>query len=105
MPGLGAVVGDFFAAVPRGDGYVLSHIVRDRDDERSRAILRTCTRTSTRGSHPPTRSRSERSSRCASPAAERTEAEYRELLRVSGFLLELVLATRSPAHIIDSVKV
>jgi hypothetical protein len=41
---------------------------------------------------------------CLPGGVERTEAEYRELLRVSGFRLERVLATRSAAHIIESVK-
>jgi hypothetical protein len=46
-------------------------------------------------------------SRDALPSAgvERTEAEYRELIRVSGFRLERVLATRWPAHIIEGVEV
>jgi hypothetical protein len=42
---------------------------------------------------------------CLPAGVERTGAEYRELLRVSGFRLERVLATRWPAHIIESVEV
>jgi hypothetical protein len=42
---------------------------------------------------------------CLPAGVERTGAEYRELLRVSGFRLERVLATRWPAHIIEGVEV
>ena len=32
--------GDFFKAVPKGDGYVMKHIIHDWDDERAIAILK-----------------------------------------------------------------
>src|SRR5262249_42579712 len=38
------VGGDFFEQVPAGDGYVMSHIIHDWDDERSTAILKTLRR-------------------------------------------------------------
>jgi hypothetical protein len=36
--------GDFFVAVPPGDGYLLANVLQDWDDERSVAILRNCRR-------------------------------------------------------------
>jgi hypothetical protein len=110
-----AVGGDFFQEVPRGDAYILSHIIHDWDDERSIAILRTI-------------------HRCAAPGArlllveaviptgnefsfgklldlemlalpggvERTEAEYRSLLGAGGFRLARVLPTRAPTNIVEA---
>jgi hypothetical protein len=110
--------GDFFAAVPRADAYVLSHIIHDWDDERSTAILRTIHANAEPGARvllvesviPPGNAFSfgkllDLEMLCLPGGLERTEAEYRELLRVSGFRLERVLETRSPAHIIESIKV
>jgi hypothetical protein len=110
-----AVGGDFFAEVPRGDAYILSHIIHDWDDEKSIAILRTI-------------------HRCAAPKArvllveavippgnefsfgklldlemlalpggiERTEAEYRGLLEAAGFPLARVLETNSSTHVVEA---
>ena len=112
------VGGDFFQEVPRGDAYLLSHIIHDWDDERSTAILRTIHANAEPGARvllvesviPPGNAFSfgkllDLEMLCLPGGLERTEAEYRELLRVSGFRLERVLATRSPAHIIESVRV
>jgi len=108
--------GDFFQAVPRGDAYLLSHILHDWDDERAIAILRSIRR-------------------AAEPAArvllvesvippgnefhvgklldlemlllpggiERTEAEYAALLRAGGFRLRRVLPLPSPSSIVEGI--
>jgi hypothetical protein len=101
--------GDFFADVPRGDAYLLSHIIHDWDDERSAAILRTIRRAAEPGARvlvveaviPPLNAASSAScstSRClALPGGvERTENEYRDLLAAGGFRLTRVVPTAVP---------
>lgn len=112
------VGGDFFREVPAADAYVLSHIVHDWDDERSAALLRTIRRAAAPGARlllvetviPPGNEYSygkvlDLEMLVLPGGVERTEAEYRDLLAVSGFRLERVLATRSPAQIIEGRSV
>ncbi len=107
------VGGDFFAAVPRGDAYVLSHIIHDWDDERAAAIRKTIRANAEPGARvlivesviPPGNAFSfgkllDLEILCLPGGLERTEAEYRGLLAVSGFRLERVLETRPAADLL-----
>ena len=110
-----AVGGDFFKEVPRGDAYILSHIIHDWDDERSIAILRTIHRCAAPGARlllaeaviPPGNAFSfgkllDLEMLALPGGVERTEAEYRSLLRAGGFRLARVLPTRAPTNVVEA---
>jgi len=112
------VGGDFFTELPAAGTYVLSHIIHDWDDERATAILRAIHRAAEPAARvllvetviPPGNAFSfgkllDLEMLCLPGGVERTEAEYGALLGVSGFRLARVLATASPAHIIEGVRV
>jgi hypothetical protein len=115
-PRIAIVGGDFFREVPRGDAYILSHIIHDWDDERSIAILQTIRRAAA------PRARLLLVETVVSPGNafsfaklldlemlalaggnERTEVEYRDLLRAGGFRLARVITTRSFTHVIEGI--
>jgi hypothetical protein len=95
--------GDFFESVPAGaDVYLLKSVIHDWDDERARAILRTCRSAMSPGARLlvlermlPARmqpipahqalARSDLNMRVMLGAQERTEAEFAELLHAAGF--------------------
>ncbi len=100
------VGGDFFQEVPRGDAYLLSHIIHDWDDERSVAILRTIRRAAEPAARllvveaviPPLNAPSfgkllDLEMLVLPGGVERTEAEYRELFAAGGFRLTRVVPT------------
>lgn len=111
--------GSFFAEVPKGaDAYLLKHVIHDWNDERATVILKNC-RTAmpargklliVEGVYPP---RIEESLPCRSAAAndvnmlvntggrQRSEAEFRELLTVSGFRLSRVIPTKASVCVIE----
>lgn len=111
------VTGSFFEAVPQGgDAYVLKYIVHDWDDDRAVAILKNCRQAMSENGRvllveiviPP--------GNVPSPgkfldltmllffhSRERTEAEYRDLLRQAGLELINVTPTASPFSIIEAV--
>jgi O-methyltransferase domain len=110
------VGGDFFREVPRGDAYVLSHIIHDWDDERSIAILRTIHRAAAPGArlllvetvipsgNAPSFAKILDLEMLVLPGGvERTEAEYRALLQAAGFRLARVITTRSFTNLIEGV--
>jgi O-methyltransferase domain/Dimerisation domain len=106
------LAGDFFAAVPPGaDAYVLARVVHDWDDTDAERILATCRQAMRPGSRLliveailPERARD-----CPAAirmdlhmllllgARERTETEFRRLLERTGFHVQRVVRTRSPA--------
>jgi hypothetical protein len=112
------IAGNFFESVPfGGDVYLLRWILHDWDDEKSSIILKNCHQAMpARGKLllvesiiPPNNE--------PSPAKfidlimlflasgrERTEEEYRSLLRASGFELTRVIPTPSMLSIIEAVK-
>jgi O-methyltransferase domain/Dimerisation domain len=112
------IAGNFFESVPSGgDAYLMRWIVHDWDDEKSLMILKNCHQAMPdRGKLllvesiiPP--------DNVPSPAKfidlimlmmtggqERTEAEYRSLLQLSGFELTRVIPTPSMFSIIEAVK-
>lgn len=107
--------GDFFKEVPRGDAYIMSHIIHDWDDERSIAILRTIHRAAEPGARlllaetvvPPLNEPSfakllDLEMLVLPGGVERTEPEYRNLLAAGGFRLTRILPTRSFNNVIES---
>ena len=110
------VGGDFFVEVPRGDAYLLSHIIHDWDDERSIAILRSIHRAGEPGARvllaeaviPAGNEFSFGKlldlERLTLPGGiERTESEYRELLRAGGFRLTRIVPTRSSTSVVEGI--
>jgi hypothetical protein len=112
------VGGDFFASLPGGDGYLLSNIIHDWDDERAVAILRTCRRSADDGARvlvveevlPPAGGPA--SSRVVdvimlalTGGRERTAEEYGDLLGAAGWRLEQVIPLADGAAVVEGVAV
>jgi len=110
------VGGDFFREVPRGDAYVMSHIIHDWDDEHCLRILRSIARAAEPGArlllaetvipagNAPSFGKLLDLEMLVLPGGvERTEAEYAALLRAGGFRLTRVLPTRSVSHVVEAV--
>ncbi len=115
------VGGSFFDAVPTGgDAYLLKYIIHDWDDERSTAILRRCREAMTpetvlllveqvlperleAGAVARRVTRLDLQMLVMTPRGrERTEEEFRSLLRGAGFELHDVIPTASPFHILEA---
>jgi O-methyltransferase domain/Dimerisation domain len=118
------VGGTFFDSVPAGgDAYVLKYVIHDWDDERAAAILERCREAMAPGAtllvveqvlpeHLETGAAARQVTRLdlqmlvLTPGGrERTEAEFRSLLRQTGFDLRAVIPTASPFHILEAVPV
>jgi len=109
--------GDFFSQVPEaGDIYLLRKVIHDWDDERARAILRTCRSAMTEGSRlllvemmvaagntPAYAKLLDLLMLVYAGGRERTEAEYRNLLTSAGFSVSRILPTASSVSIIEAV--
>jgi hypothetical protein len=109
------VGGDFFQSVPEGgDAYLLRHIVHDWDDERSLRILRHCRQGVSPtgkvlivetivppGNEPSFAKWLDVNMLVIPGGRERTEAQYRDLLRAAGFRLTRVVPTRMEVSVIE----
>jgi len=106
--------GDFFAAVPAGDAYVMKHIIHDWPDDRAATILRNCRAAARPGAKvilvemviPPGNDPSpgkllDLEMLVIASGKERTEAEYADLLAGAGWRLTRVVPTRSPASVVE----
>ena len=113
------VSGDFFASVPEGgDAYVMKHIIHDWDDERATQILRNCHRAMQPGGKvlivdavipPGNRAHFGKlldlEMLVLTPRGrERTQAEFRELLKRSGFRLRRVVSTDTHLSVVEGVR-
>jgi hypothetical protein len=111
------VAGDFFAAVPRADVYVMKHIIHDWDDERAALILKNINQamgpdarvliveTVVPEGNEPHYSKLLDLEMLTSPGGvERTESEYAALLAEAGLKLTRVIPTRSPFSIVEAVR-
>jgi ubiquinone/menaquinone biosynthesis C-methylase UbiE len=113
------VSGDFFESVPvGGDAYLMKHIIHDWDDERATQILRNCHRAMhPRGKVlivdaviPPGNGAHfgkllDLEMLVLTPRGrERTQAEFRELLKRSGFRLRRVVATETHLSVVEGVR-
>lgn len=112
--------GDVFAGVPEGaDAYVLSRVIHDWDDARALAILKNCRRAMPPGGRllllerilpaatdlsPATRSllTSDLMMMVMNGGGERTEEEYRALVREAGFAPANITPTRSAVSVIEA---
>jgi hypothetical protein len=108
--------GTFFDRVPEGgDAYLLSHILHDWSEEKCLQILGNCRRAMKTGSrllivemvlpddgarHPG--KRLDIVMLVLTEGKERSEGQYRELLKKAGFRLNRVVATQSPASVIEA---
>jgi hypothetical protein len=111
------VGGDFFASVPAGGNvYLLRHIVHDWDDDRAVRILTNCRRAMDlqsklllvesviRPDNEPSLGKvMDLAMLAVTGGAERTEPEYRGLLKASGFRLVRVIETSAEIHVIEAV--
>jgi SAM-dependent methyltransferase len=113
------VSGDFFASVPEGaDAYMMKHIIHDWDDERATQILRNCHRALRPGGKVliadaviPAGNRAhfgkllDLEMLVLTPRGrERTQAEFRELLKRSGFRLRRVVPTETHLSVVEGVR-
>src|SRR5206468_6991940 len=109
------VAGDFFESVPAGgDAYILSRVIHDWDDAAGLKILASCRRAIRPAgrllliegvSKPPNEPDPNKFLDVwfiGGGGCERTEAEYRALLRSGGFALERVVPTDGPSAILES---
>jgi hypothetical protein len=115
-PRCDVVGGDFFEAVPsRGDGYLLSQVLHDWDDERCGVILRNCHAAMNKGDRllvvetmltsegeAPFAALSDLHMLVVAGGRERTEDEYRALLARAGFEVTRVTATGAPQSLIEA---
>lgn len=113
----GFVAGSFFVSIPGGrDLYLMSHVIHDWDEEGCLAILRNCRRAMPEHArlliveqvlpegdafHPG--KMLDINMLVQTPGQERSEAEYRELLRKAGFRVERVIPTSAPVSLIEAV--
>ncbi len=111
------VAGDFFKGVPPGhDGYVLSHVLHDWNDEQSIAILRQCRRaigTDGRlliveivlppGDAPHDGKYLDLLMLTVTGGVERTAAEFERLLSAADFRLSRIVPTATEQSIVEAV--
>jgi hypothetical protein len=111
--------GDFFKAVPKGDAYVMKHIIHDWDDERAGLILRNIAAAMgdakgrvilleavIPGGNAPHLGKLLDLEMMALPGGrERTEKEFRALFARAGFTLTKVVPTESPLSVIEARRV
>ena len=108
--------GDFFAAVPEGDAYIMKHVIHDWNDEDSLRILRNC-RNAIRSdgvllivdsvlkppNEPDPGKLMDLNMLVMAPTGrERTESEFRDLLSKAGFSLTRFIPTAGALSIAES---
>jgi hypothetical protein len=112
------IAGDFFTSMPGGgDVYTLKWILRDYGDEQARLILENCYRTMSPhtklllieavvppGNIPSFHKLQDLGRLVAFEGRERTEAEFRSLLRKAGLRLKQILPACAEASIIEAVR-
>jgi SAM-dependent methyltransferase len=112
------VGGDFFSGLPsHGDVYLLKSVLHNWTDADARRILACCHRAMAPGARLLVAERIVRTDAGPSEAKlfdinmlvvvggrERTEAEYRRLLEVSGFTVRRVIGTKSPVSVIEAER-
>jgi hypothetical protein len=111
-----AEAGDFFREVPGGgDLYLLRKVIHDWDDERARVLLRCCRAAMTEaarlivvetvvpaGNEPAYAKLLDLLMLVYAGGRERTEAEYRELLRSTGFSPMRLVSTASAVSLLEA---
>jgi hypothetical protein len=110
--------GDFFKAVPAGNGYLMKHIIHDWDDRRALTILRNIHRASepdarvvlieavlTPGNEPHFAKWLDIEMLLFPGGRERTADEFASLFEQAGFRLTNVVPTNSPLNVIEAERV
>jgi hypothetical protein len=113
----GTVGGDFFAAVPASDAYLMKHIIHDWNDEKALAILKNCHAAGhgktkvilvetvlTPGNEPHFGKWLDLEMLLLPGGQERTEEQFARLFDQAGFALKRVVATKSPTCVIEAEK-
>jgi hypothetical protein len=117
--GITTASGNFFESVPvGGDAYLMRWIIHDWNDEQCLTILKNCHQAMPQtgklllfespipsGNQPSPAKFMDLIMLCMTGGQERTEAEYRDLLRSAGFELTRVIPTPSMLSIIEAVKI
>jgi hypothetical protein len=115
----GVASGDFFVNIPSGgDGYLLSQVLHDWDDQRSLVILRNCHRAMgnrttllvveivlSSETDSSVGTLSDLHMLCVAGGRERTESEYRDLLARAGFELTRIVPTGAPQSLIEGLRI
>jgi hypothetical protein len=113
----GTVGGDFFAAVPAANAYIMKHIIHDWNDEKALAILKNCHaagRGKTRvilvesvltpGNEPHFGKWLDLEMLLLPGGKERTEEDFARLFDKAGFVLKRMVATKSPTCVLEAEK-
>jgi ubiquinone/menaquinone biosynthesis C-methylase UbiE len=113
------VSGDFFASIPEGsDAYIMKHIIHDWDDDRASEILQNCHRVMQRrgkvlivdavippGNRAHFGKLLDLEMLVLTPRGrERTQAEFRALLKRSGFRLRRVVPTETHLSVVEATR-
>jgi hypothetical protein len=109
--------GDFFAAVPAGDAYILKHIIHDWSDQKALTILKNChvagrgktkviliEAVLTPGNEPSFAKWLDLEMLLLPGGRERTEADFARLFEQAGFALARVVQTKSPVCVLEAEK-
>jgi hypothetical protein len=108
--------GDFFEAVPAGDGYIMKHIIHDWDDARAVTILKNIRAAMTKpggrlilletvlqpGNQPDFGKFIDLEMLLMPGGRERTAGEFSALLARGGFALSRVVPTESPLSVVEA---
>jgi O-methyltransferase domain len=109
-------VGSFFEAVPGGyDTYLLKHVLHDWDESACKIILSNIRRAVGErglllvlehivpsGNGPSTAKDFDLGMLCLFAGRERTEEEYRALLKTAGFVLERIVPSEAQIHVLEA---
>jgi hypothetical protein len=109
--------GDFFAAVPEADAYIMKHIIHDWSDEKALTILNNCRKHGrgqtkiilveavlTPGDEPGFAKLLDLEMLLLPGGRERAEAEFARLFDQAGFTLKRVVQTQSPVCVLEAQK-
>lgn len=112
-----AIAGDIFREAPAADAHLMSSVLHDWDDERCGLILRNCHRAAepnarllimemvaTPANEPSFAKLLDMQMLTMTGGRERTEAEYKELLRGAGYRLNRVVPTQGPASLLEAIR-
>jgi hypothetical protein len=107
--------GDFFKTVPSADAYVLRHIIHDWSDEQAASILKNCRKAMTKGGkilivesvipegNDPCFGKWLDLMMLVIGGKERTETQYRDLLKDAGLKLNRIIPTAAEISIVEAV--
>ncbi len=108
--------GDFFTSVPKGDAFIMKHIIHDWNDEKCVTILQNCRSVIPEkgkvlivemvippGDVPHPAKFLDLEMLVVASGQERTEQEFNALLSKAGFKMTRIIPTKSPVSIIEAI--